>query len=81
MPEQGAVPKEGRDSEAVTPHWSTLSLRGLTHQKGPVTGAIHEELQPLERPNVGEFHGGLSHMGEMPYWSNVESKSHPPERK
>lgn len=33
------------------------------------TGAVHEELHPVEKKCAGEVHGGLSTIGGIPFWS------------
>jgi len=50
-------------------HIGTDLLAGLVTPWGTHAGAVSEELQPMGRTHIGEFHGRLSPVDATPCWS------------
>lgn len=54
--------------------WLEQSVSDEWHpKKGTNTGAVQEELLPIERTHTEETHGGQSPMGGTPQWSRAGS--------
>ncbi|PKU41212.1 hypothetical protein llap_8481 [Limosa lapponica baueri] len=66
--------ERGAHTAAGEPMLEESFPEGLYRMEGIHTGAVCEELQPVESTHIGEFYGGLPSTRGTPCWSRLKAQ-------